>query len=60
MTRKRKAPSIGWPDTYEELVRQLMREHPGYTRAEMEQGIREAQARQEQKRGEVKPKAPSA
>jgi hypothetical protein len=48
MTKKQrpKSPPVAWPESYDELVRQLMREHPGHSRAEIEAAIREAQAQQ--------------
>lgn len=41
-----KSPPVSWPQTYEDLVRQLMREHPGHSQAEIEQAIGQAQVRQ--------------
>lgn len=45
-TKKKPAPSIAdaiAPPTYEELVAQIAREHPDYTRQQIEAAIRDAQ-----------------
>jgi hypothetical protein len=44
--KKRKDKKAWWPDTYEALVAQLMREHPGHTHAQMEAAIVEAQRKE--------------